>query len=114
MTILHQTLKAWNTPAFADALKQEIEQLDAASLPLQQGLSQSSVVSDDPARAILLGTSERAGRLYARVGIFYTGIIPGCSCADDPSPPNDYTEYCEVQVEIDPETAEASFTLLPG
>jgi hypothetical protein len=39
MLRLSKSLNAWGTPDFAGILKEEIEQLDAAQLPLQQGLS---------------------------------------------------------------------------
>ena len=48
MTRLPKSLGAWGTPGFGDILKQEIEQLDAGLLPLQQGLSLSSYVTERP------------------------------------------------------------------
>lgn len=112
MMRLPKSLDAWGTLGFRDALKQEIEQLDAGLLPLQQGLRFSSYVTDKPFQAVLLGASEAAGLLAVRVGIFYTGVIAGCSCADDPTPVDELNEYCEVQFLIDTQTGEAAVGLL--
>ncbi len=94
-------------------MKGEVEHLDARLLPLQAGLSQGSYVSERQFSAMILGISEQTGVIFARAGIFYTSIIAGCNCADDPSPVDEQTEYCEMQFEINKETAEATVKLLP-
>ena len=113
MNRLPESVHAWETPEFRDVLKHEIEQLDAGHLPLQQGLSTSSYVTDRPFQAMIISVSEEAGLIRAKAGIFYTGIIAGCSCADDPTPIDEQTEYCVVQIDIDRATADARVTLLP-
>jgi hypothetical protein len=112
MIRLPHSLNAWGTPGFNDVLKREIEQLDAAALPLQQGLARSSHVTDRPFQAMIIGVHEAAGLIRVKAGIFYTGIIAGCSCADDPTPIDELTEYCVVQLDIDRTTADATVTLL--
>jgi len=112
MLRLPRSLNAWGTPAFAAILKQEIEQAGAAPLPLQQGLSVSSVALGDKISVMINGISEDAGFIHARAGIFYSGIIAGCSCADDPTPVGENSEYCEVRFDIDKNTAETMVTLL--
>ncbi len=113
MIHLALSLQAWGTPEFKSILKREIEGLDAGLLPLQAGLSQSSHVLDEPFEAVVLGVSEVGGAISARVGIFYAGIVAGCSCADDPTPIEAQNEYCEVLFEIDPSTAATRIALLP-
>jgi len=108
---LHKSLQAWPGETFKDALKAEIEALDKALLPLQQGLSQGSYVGPSAFSVMLLGSSEETGRIQARAGVFYTGIIAGCNCADDPSPVDELTEYCEVSITIDKKTARALIEL---
>lgn len=112
MIRLPKSLNAWGTPAFRDVLKQEIEQMDARHLPLQQGLSASSHVTERPFQAMIIGASEEAGLVRVKAGIFYTGVIAGCSCADDPAPVDEQNEYCVVQFGIDRMTAETTVTLL--
>lgn len=109
---LIESMRAWGTPAFGETLKREIEQLDAAQLPLQQGLSRTSYVTGSPHTAVVISAAEDARFIRARVGIFYAGITAGCSCADDPAPVTEETEYCEVQVEIDRMTGAATVTLI--
>jgi len=83
---LPKALGAWNSPAFPAVLQQEIEQLDAGSLPLQQGLSQGSYASHEGLSVMLISTSELPDCIRARAGIHFTGFIAGCNCADDPTP----------------------------
>lgn len=86
--------------------------MDPALLPLQQGLSLSSYVGKSPVSAIILNTTEKTDSIQIKTGIFYTGIIAGCSCSDDPSPTDEQNEYCEVQFTINKDTAETTVTLL--
>lgn len=112
MIRLPNSLNAWGTPEFEMLLKQEIEQLDAGLLPLQQGLSASSYVTERPFQVRIISVREEAGLIRVKAGIFYTGVIAGCSCADDPTPIDELNEYCVVMLEIDLATAEATVTLL--
>ena len=112
MIKLPNSLSAWGTPGFKDVLKQEIEQLDAECLPLQQGLSVSSYVTDRPFQAMIISVSEAAGLIRVKAGFFYTGVIAGCSCADDPTPVDEMNEYCVAQLDIDRVTGETAVQLL--
>lgn len=112
MIRLPRSLAAWASPAFRETLQAEIEQLDAAHLPLQQGLTTSSHALYDKIKVHVIGVSDDAKTIHAKVGIFYTGIIAGCSCADDPTPVEEQPEYCVVQVDIDKRTAESTIALL--
>ena len=121
--LLPESRAAWNTPGFAAVLKAEVARLGggqpgadpagryAGPLPLQQGLSAGSEVLDRPVQVLLLRAWEAEGRLCARLGVFYAGLIAGCSCADDPTSPEAENEYCELRVAIDPVTAEAEVGL---
>ncbi len=112
MIRLPQSLQSWGTPEFQGVLKRELEQLGSEQLPLQHGLSSSSYALDDKLNIIIHGVAEEAACLRVKAGIFYSGIIAGCSCADDPTPVDENIEYCEVRVDIDKTTAEATITLL--
>lgn len=112
MIRLNKALDAWGTPGFQDILKLEIEQLGAEQLPLQQGLSTGSYAVDNRLSAMILNVIEVDDAIHAKAGIFYTGIIAGCSCADDPTPVDENTEYCEVQLDINKITAETTVALL--
>ncbi|MEE9423002.1 MAG: hypothetical protein V3V50_07570 [Gammaproteobacteria bacterium] len=114
MLKLPRSIAAWNTPDCESILKAEIQQIDKNSLPLQQGLTQSSRVSDDDISVLILNISDDDTMIHVKTGIFYSGIIAGCSCADDPTPQDTITEYCEIQFDIDKQTAEVEVLLLPS
>jgi hypothetical protein len=107
-------MHAWGSPEFSDTLKLEIGQLDAAHLPLQQGLSNSSVVTERPFQPMILNVHEEPGLIQVKLGVFYTGVVAGCNCADDPSPVDEQNEYCVLQLAIDRLTADTTVTLLPA
>lgn len=114
MIRLNRSAQAWGTPGFEAVFKQELRQLGGEQLPLQQGLSASSVALDSTLDVVILRASDDAGAIRVQAGIFYAGIVAGCSCADDPTPVSENTEYCEVQVVIDKATAAAGIALLAG
>lgn len=108
---LPKSLHAFGDPGFEKTLKTEIEQLDAKLLPLQQGLSAGGYALYDAFNVMIIGVSEHSKHLHVKAGVFYHGVISGCSCADDPSPTDVTTEYCEVLFEVDRVTGEATVTL---
>lgn len=113
MIRLARSLSAWGSLEFAAVLKQELEQ-QADGLPLQQGLSASSSVADAPVTAVIHNVAETENAIRIKAGIFYQGLLGGCSCADDPGPPGENNEYCELLLEIDKTTAMASVVLQEG
>lgn len=112
MLRLTESLNAWGSSKFGDVLKQEVEKLDRQHLPLQQGLAATSHVSERPIQVMILGVAEEPECIRVRAGIFYTGVISGCNCADDPSPVDEQNEYCVVQIDIDRTTAESTVSLV--
>ena len=112
MIRLPAALDAWSSPQFATVLKREIEQLDGSRLPLQQALKASSHALEDRFDAMIISAADEPGYIRARVGIFFSGILTGCSCADDPTPVEPQGEYCELLFSIDKATAEATVALL--
>ncbi len=108
---LPDSLRAWDTPDFAATLKRELaERTD--ELPLQQALSGTSAVSDERIEVLFLSASTDGNRIQAKVGIFFSGILAGCSCADDPTPVEPQTEYCELLLDIDRQTAVTTVQLV--
>ena len=116
MITLSNSLKAWQSegfgPVFTREFKLEIAAVDHNALPLQQGLSLSSYVSDDKVSAIINKSHETDTHIIIKSGLFYSGIIAGCSCSDDPSPQDTQNEYCELLFTIDKFTAETSVNLI--
>jgi len=112
MIRLDQSLRAWGGAGFGATLKREVEKLGAEQLPLQQGLSGSSSVAESPITVMVHRVAEMEKVIRIRAGIFYQGIIGGCSCADDPTPIGENNEYCEVQLDIDKATAITAVMLI--
>ncbi|MFQ5644344.1 MAG: hypothetical protein ACE5FQ_11695 [Thiogranum sp.] len=111
MTRLEKSLHAWGTPVFNDVLKNEIEQLDVQALPLQRGLSRSSYVTGGDFSAMIISAREDDDALHVKAGVFYSGVIAGCGCCDDPTPVPEQSEYCEILLAIDRQTASTRITL---
>lgn len=111
MLHLPATLQAWNTSAFAAVLKNELA-AQAAALPLQQAAARSSVALDGGVELMVLGATAADDALRLRVGVFFTGVVAGCACADDPTPVEAQPEYCEIELEIDRSTATATAALI--
>jgi hypothetical protein len=112
MIKLDKALRAWGTSGFESILKQEIVQLGTGQLPLQQGLSNSSSVSNEPVTVVICSVAGMEEVIRVKAGIFFRGVISGCSCADDPAPGGEINEYCEVQLDIDKFSAATSITLV--
>lgn len=112
MIRLSRALRAWGTPGFNDILKETLRHMGVDELPLQQGLTTGSYALDDKLDVNIISAVEEGGTVRVKAGIFYSGMIPGCSCADDPTPVDEHTEYCVVQLAIDTTTAVTTITLV--
>ncbi|OBS08610.1 hypothetical protein [Acidihalobacter prosperus] len=110
-----EALRAWqdeDTGTFTQAVARALADLGTRGLPLQAALRISSYALDAPIEVTVLRTESRGRAIEVRAGIFYTGIIAGCSCADDPTPVTPQNEYCEILLTIDRHTAKAGIVLL--
>lgn len=112
MIKLNKTILAYNTEQFIKIAKDEIGKIDPSLLPLQEGLSLSSYVGKTPFSITVLNVSDEDKELIIKAGVFYTGIIAGCNCSDDPSPVDEQNEYCEIILCINKNTAETVIHLL--
>ena len=112
MFYLSKSLQAWNSDAFHNVLKKELCSINSDLLPLQQGLTQSSYAIGENLSAMVLSVESDDNYIRVKAGLFYTGIISGCSCADDPTPVDEINEYCEALLRINKKTAETTVTLV--
>lgn len=112
MLYLTLSLEAWRTPDFESVLIAELAALDVKHFPLQQGLKHSSHALSKDMTLMFIEAGDHPGVVKARIGIHYQGVIAGCACADDPTPPDTLCEYCEIGVSIDKGTARAVLELL--
>jgi hypothetical protein len=112
MIQLKKSLIAFGMPDFNTVLIKEIEQMGVNELPLQQGLTNSSYALDSNVKAIIFNISEEKSKISIKAGIYYTGIIAGCNCADDPTPADEQSEYCEVRIDIEKKSANSVIYLI--
>ena len=112
MIQLTKAVNAWGSDTFAETLKQEILHMDSGLLPLQQGLAHGNYASDKNLTVMILQVTDNTDSIQVKTGIFFTGIVSGCQCADDPSPDNEHPEYCEILFNINKKTAETVLHLL--
>jgi len=99
-----KALRAWKSDAFGPTLKGEIEAMTADTLPLHAGTSQGGLVDDGKLAATVLTVADDERFIVADVGIFFSEIVGGCSCGDEPESIN---AYCRMRIRIDKTTAEA-------
>lgn len=116
MFYFKKSLQTWQSDDISEnfnvALMKEIAQLNAELLPLQQGLRQSSYALSNKLSSTILSISIEKENILVKAGLFYTGIIAGCNCADDPTPVDEYNEYCDVLFCINKKTAATTVTLV--
>ncbi|MGB5278363.1 MAG: glucosamine--fructose-6-phosphate aminotransferase [Gammaproteobacteria bacterium] len=106
---LTETMRAGASGSFARTLKRELESLPAGCLPLQEAAVHCGIIDDSNISVTVIRTSQNTTRLQATVGVFFTEIVAGCVCGEDPSPVN---AYCEIRVGIDRTTADVDFELI--
>lgn len=109
MPKLIESLRAWNSDQFPNTLKHELENMEAGTLPLMMGVSQGGIPDDKTISVSLLKVKEHPTSIQADVSVFFTEILAGCSCGDEPMSMNG---YCEMQVRVDKTTADAEFKIL--
>lgn len=112
MFTLQKSLQAWDTNNFNSTFKNEVITLDKQLLPLQKCLLFSSYVSPETISPVIISSSIDATHLLIKTTIFYSGIIAGCSCSDDPSPQDTQQESCDLLFRINLENAETQVELI--
>ncbi len=90
-------------------LKHELENLPAGTLPLEKGTSRGGFVDDSDISVTVIHVKQNENSIQAKVGVFFTEIIVGCGCGDDPMPEN---AYCEILISIDKTTSTTRFEVI--
>ena len=111
MPQLINSLRSWKSDLFVQTLKDELEDLNANSLPLDKSSTQGGYIDADSKITVsVFNVSEHEHFIQARIGVFFTEIITCCGCGDDPM----YNDaYCQMQIALDKVTAETKFTVIP-
>lgn len=79
-------------------LQQALMELPPGSLPLHHGCLQGGWVDDSDLSLSMLGNSFEGDRAVVRVGVFFSEVVGGCNCHDDPVNNN---AYAVVEVRLD-------------
>ena len=103
---LGHIVEIWDTDTCNATLVSSIMALGPCAMPLQQGLSQGDMASERPEKVTVMSSHETESEIIIKLGVFFTEIISGCSCGDDPVSLNG---YCEMQLTIDKLSGEANF-----
>jgi hypothetical protein len=109
MPRLTQSLSSQGSESFRQTLKAELESLAGGTLPLDKGCSRGGYADDREIAVTILAVKQGQGFIRAQVGVFFSEVVAGCSCGDDPLTEN---AYCEMEVAIDRESAEAQFMVI--
>ena len=81
---LHQCTDIADDQALADCLRSALASLPSGSLPLQAACEQGGLVDDSDISVSVLGITRTREATVARVGVFFTEVVGGCNCHDDP------------------------------
>lgn len=107
---LPRSLNAWPGDDFAAVLKAELKALPAGSLPLLHGLNEGGIVDESELEVSVFGPQQQGDEIRAKLACFFTEVIGGCNCHDDPHTRN---AYCELLLHLDRHTGTARFEALP-
>lgn len=75
---------------FAMHLVALLKTLDPSDLPLAAGCTQGGQIDAEGIQFSVMGHERQAGGATARVGVFFTEVVGGCNCHDDPVRSNAY------------------------
>jgi hypothetical protein len=93
---LPETTLGLDSPTLAETLSREIASLPDGSLPLAG--EQGGRIDPDSIGVMLLSRASEAERVELVIGVFFTEIVGGCSCGEEPfSSPG----YRELRLRID-------------
>jgi len=109
MTILSNSLLNWQQPQFKSVLTLELLQLSSEELPLHKATNSGGFIKPEQLDLVILSTKENNDDLLIKTGIFFTELIGGCNCHDDPTEEN---IYCEALITINKKNARSQITLI--
>lgn len=112
MIKLIDSLASWNSDDFKPTFIREVMQLTADELPLQQALQHGSYATLENCQLMINSISERDDRIIIDTGIFFSSVIAGCNCSDDPTPVDLNSEYGEFRFVIKRSNADTEISLL--
>lgn len=110
MAKLGYALRAWGTEHFEHVLSEEVRQLGSNALPLEQATEHGGHIDGNSLVVMFLHAWDTSADIHAKVGIFFTEIVPAYCCPYEPTMRN---IYCEMCIRIDRLSGEAHLRVLP-
>ena len=107
--LLLRALQEAQPGSIEKAFKRELENLPTGTLPLEKATTRGGFVDDSDISVSVISLKQDETGIQAKVGVFFTEIIAGCGCGDDPMPEN---AYCKMLISIDKTTCNAEFMLI--
>ncbi|HIB28239.1 MAG TPA: hypothetical protein EYO47_03070 [Candidatus Thioglobus sp.] len=109
--VFNQALDSWDTDDFARVFKQTFNALSLKDLPLMDCCTHSGVIDEASIESTILTSSATQKTISLKIGVFFSEILSGCACSDDPSQAMILeNSYCELLVEINRSDAQIKFT----
>ena len=109
MLNLYDALAFRDAREFSMQLKHAIEALDASLMPLHRCVSQGGQVDASNMAVTVLGVTTVEDEICARIGVFFTEVVGGCSCGDEPF---ESPVYCELGLTINRQSGDAVFNVI--
>ena len=109
MLNLNDALAFRGTREFSVQLKHAIEALDASHMPLYRCVSQGGQVDASDMAVTVLDVTAVEEEISARIGVFFTEVVGGCSCGEEPF---ESPVYCELGLTINRQSGDAVFNVI--
>jgi len=109
MIDLSNTRAAWGNENFSDVLKNEMRTVAPDLLPLYIKSVQGGMMDFNDISVSILSIEESNTAFYLVVGIFFTELIGGCNCDDDPTPVN---SWGKLDITINRRVSATNFVLV--
>jgi len=109
MIDLSNTRAAWGADNFSDVLKNEMRTVAPDLLPLYIKSAQGGMMDFNDISVSILSVDESEKTFKVMLGIFFTELIGGCNCDDDPTPVN---SWGKLEIAINRKQAATDFSLL--
>lgn len=109
MKKIFNSIKHWPDESVKQEIKLELLNLEPGSLPLHLATTQGGIVNESNLGLTILSCSDMTDDIVIKAGVFFTEVIGGCNCDDDPI---EIPAYCLISISINKTTAHAVFNLI--
>ena len=94
---IHQCLTSRSDSELRNCLSNMLDAMPPGALPLQSCCVQGGIADETERSISLLGHKRMEWGVRIRAGVFFTEIVGGCNCHDDPVRHN---VYCVLEIDL--------------